>query len=303
MNAQRAGSEGRAAGWAAYVRLARPQQWIKNGFVFTGLLFGHAWDSPAALSAALIAAAAFCLMSSAVYALNDCIDRERDREHPEKRTRPVAAGEIGPRNAAVFAALLAAAALALGWQAGSTVAALLAVYAALNLGYTLGLKHVPVLDVFIIAAGFMLRILAGTLGLGIEPSRWLLFCGFLLTLFLGFAKRRAELAGLSGEDGRAGRHRAVLESYTPPFLDAMVWICAAGSVLAYGLYTVSDDTLIQHGTDLTPTLPWVLFGVFRYLYRLHRRGGGGDPATELLRDPWMLAAAAGWLATVLVLIG
>jgi 4-hydroxybenzoate polyprenyltransferase len=293
----------RSGGAGAYLRLARPHHWIKNGFVFTGLLFGHAWQIDGMLAAALLAAAAFCLMSSAVYAINDCIDRARDREHPGKRARPVASGEIGIRSAWLFAALLAGAALCLGWMASSTVAAILAAYAVLNLGYSLGLKRIPVLDVSIIASGFMLRILAGTLGLGIEPSRWLLFCGFLLTLFLGFAKRRAELAGLGGADGGAGRHRPVLESYSLPFLDAMVLICAGGSVLAYGLYTVSPDTLAQHGAYLTPTLPWVLFGVIRYLYRLHRRGGGGDPATELLRDPWMLAAAAGWLATVLLLIG
>ncbi len=286
--------------FTAYAALARPRQWVKNGFVLTGLLFGHALGEPDILYAALAATAAFCLMSSAVYAMNDCFDRERDRAHPDKRARPVASGAIPVGRAAAFAAFLAAAGLALGAWAGPLVAALLAVYALLNLGYSLGLKRIPVVDVAIIAAGFMLRILAGTLGIGIEPSRWLLLCGLLVTLFLGFAKRRAELGRLA--EG-AGRHRPVLDAYSASFLDGVVLACAAGLLISYGLYSVSADTVAQHGTDLALTLPFVLFGTFRYLYRLRRLGGGGDPASDLVSDPWMLAAAVGWLATVVLLIG
>jgi 4-hydroxybenzoate polyprenyltransferase len=285
---------------AAYARLARPGQWVKNGFVLTGLLFGHALGEPDVLWAALAATAAFCLVSSAVYAMNDCFDRQRDREHPDKRARPIASGAIPVRSAAIFGALLAAAGLALGAWAGPLVAVLLAAYALLNLGYSLGLKRIPVVDVGIIASGFMFRILAGTLGIGIEPSRWLLLCGFMVTLFLGFAKRRAELERLS-ED--AGRHRPVLDAYSESFLDGVVLVCAAGMLVSYGFYTVSADTVAQHGTDLVPTLPFVLFGTFRYLYRLRHRGGGGDPSSELVRDPWLLASAAGWVATVVLLIG
>jgi hypothetical protein len=154
--------------------------------------------------------------------------------------------------------------------------------------------------VFIIAAGFMLRLLAGTWGVGIEPSRWLLACGFLLTLFLGFAKRRAELGRLAGD---AGQHRAVLEAYTLAFLDRAVFACALGMVASYAAYTLADSTIALHGTaHLIWTLPWVLLGTFRYLFRLHYRGGGGDPAQELLRDPLLGAAALGWVATVAWLI-
>jgi 4-hydroxybenzoate polyprenyltransferase len=185
--------------------------------------------------------------------------------------------------------------------AGAAAAAILGVYLVLNLAYTLGLKKVPVLDVFLIAAGFMLRLLAGTTGIGIEPSRWLLACGFMLTLFLGFAKRRAELVQLEGE---AGAHRAVLESYTISFLDRAVLACAAAMVASYTAYTLSSDTADLQGTgELVLTLPWVLLGTFRYLYRLHYRGGGGDPSEELLRDPILACSVAGWLATVLWLIG
>jgi len=283
-----------------YFKLARPRQWVKNSFVLPGLIFGHALGEPEKVAAALAATAAFCLMSSAVYAMNDCFDRERDREHPDKRLRPIASGQVSVRAAVLFAVLLAAGALALGTCASPLVAAILAAYALLNLGYSIGLKRIPVLDVFIIAAGFMLRLLAGTLGIGIEPSRWLLFCGFLVTLFLGFAKRRAELIRLGEE---AGQHRPVLEAYTESFLDAAVLVCAIGMVIAYGLYTVSVQTVAQHGTELTLTLPFVLFGTFRYLFLLRHRGGGGDPSNELLDDPWLLASAAGWIATVALLIG
>lgn len=283
------------------VRLLRPHHWVKNGFVLAGLLFGHGWRDADTVLAALVATAAFCLASSAVYAFNDAHDAPRDREHPEKKGRPVARGAIAPDAARGIAAALAVLALGLAGWAGAAVAALVAAYLALNAAYTLGLKHVAVLDVFIIAAGFMLRLLAGTWGLGIEPSRWLLACGFLLTLFLGFAKRRAELDRLA-ED--ASQHRAVLEDYSLAFLDRAAFACAVGMVVTYALYTVADTTVALHGTDdLTWTLPWVLLGTFRYLFRLHYRGGGGDPAQELLRDPLLAAAALGWVATVLWLIG
>ncbi|HEU4646983.1 MAG TPA: decaprenyl-phosphate phosphoribosyltransferase [Burkholderiales bacterium] len=283
------------------LQLLRPHHWVKNGFVLAGLLFGHAWSEPATVLAALLATAAFCLASSAVYAYNDAHDAPRDREHPEKNDRPVARGAIAPAAARGLAAALAVLALGLAAWAGAAVIALVAAYLALNTAYTLGLKHVPVLDVFIIAAGFMLRLLAGTWGIGIEPSRWLLACGFLLTLFLGFAKRRAELDRLAHD---AALHRAVLESYTLAFLDRAVFASVLGMVITYALYTVSDATMALHGTrQLIWTLPWVLLGTSRYLYRLHYRGGGGDPAQELLRDPLLAVAALGWVGTVAWLIG
>ncbi|HSG76448.1 MAG TPA: decaprenyl-phosphate phosphoribosyltransferase [Burkholderiales bacterium] len=281
--------------------LLRPHHWVKNGFVLTGLLFGHGWGDPHYVAAALVAALAFCLASSAVYAFNDAQDAVHDREHPEKRNRPVARGAITPRAAQGIALLLAVAALGIAFAAGVRVAAIVAAYIVLTAAYSLGLKHVAVLDVFIIAAGFMLRILAGTWGIGIEPSRWLLACGFLLTLFLGFAKRRAELDRLADD---AGQHRAVLEDYSLAFLDRAVFACALGMVVTYALYTVAETTVALHGTErLIWSLPWVLLGTFRYLFRLHYRGGGGDPAQELLRDPLLAAAALGWVATVSFLIG
>jgi 4-hydroxybenzoate polyprenyltransferase len=284
----------------AFFELLRPQQWVKNAFVLVGLLFGHAWHDVSTVWAALAATLAFCLASGATYAFNDARDAERDREHPDKRTRPVARGAILPAQAMGIAGGVAVASLALAAWVSWPAAAIVAVYLALNAAYTLRLKHVPVLDVVIIAAGFMLRLLAGTLGIGIAPSNWLLACGFLLTLFLGFGKRRAEIVRL---DENAGQHRAVLEEYSIGFLDKAIMLCAAGMTIAYAAYTLAADTAQLHGVGLAPTLPWVLLGTLRYLYRLRRRGGGGDPAEEVLRDPVLAASVLGWLATVLWLIG
>jgi len=286
---------------AALLELMRPRQWVKNGFVLIGLVFGHAWRERALVEAALAATGAFCLASSAVYAFNDARDAAQDRGHPDKRGRPVARGAVSAGDAGILSVVLGVAALALALLASPAAAAIIAAYLGISYTYSLGLKRVPVLDVVVIAAGFMLRLLAGTLGVGIAPSAWLFACGFLLTLFLGFAKRRAEIARLA-ED--AGRHRAVLERYSLAFLDRATIACALGMSLAYAAYSLSSETARLHGTaGLAWTLPWVVLGTGRYLYRLHRRGGGGDPTEELLRDPLLAVAVAGWLATVLWLIG
>ena len=284
----------------AYLELARPSHWVKNVFVLAGVVFGHAWEDSTLLAAAFITTFAFCLASSAVYAFNDSLDAEQDRDHPDKRDRPVARGAVTTREAFAIAGVLAIASLAAAAWVGATAAGIVAAYLALNIAYTLGLKRMPVVDVFVIAAGFMLRLLAGTSGIGVEPSQWLLACGFLLTLFLGFAKRRAELARLADD---AAQHRAVLDAYSTGFLDKAILVCVVGMVVTYAAYTVSPDTASLHGTGhLIVTLPWVLLGTFRYLFRLHFRGGGGDPAEEVIRDPVLAAAGAGWIATVLWLI-
>jgi 4-hydroxybenzoate polyprenyltransferase len=287
--------------WPAFVELLRPRQWVKNVFVLVGLLFGHAWRDPALAGAALWATFAFCLASGAAYAFNDARDAGHDRAHPDKLGRPVARGAVLPAQAIGWSGLVAVASLGVAACSGWKVAAIVAIYLAISAAYTLKLKRVPVFEVGVIAAGFMLRLLAGTVGIGIEPSDWLIACGLLLTLFLGLAKRRAEMARLA-ED--AGRHRAVLADYSVGFLDKAIVITAAGMVAAYAWYTLAEETALLHGTGkLVMTLPWVLLGTTRYLYRLRWRGGGGDPAEELLRDPLLAAAVAGWLATVLWLIG
>ncbi|MBI4985762.1 MAG: decaprenyl-phosphate phosphoribosyltransferase [Rhodocyclales bacterium] len=283
----------------ALIRLLRPHQWLKNGFVFVGLLFGHAWRDPGMIAAALLAFAAFCLISSAVYVFNDYVDREQDRRHPDKKQRPLASGAVSVPAALALGAACLAGGLALALLASRAPWIFLA-YLALQVAYNAGAKHVVVLDVFIIAAGFMLRILAGTLGIGIPPTHWLLLCGLMLTLFLGFAKRRAELGRLQDD---SVVHRRVLEHYSKPLLDHFIAIAASGTVVSYALYTVSSETIALHGTAwLIASVPPVLYGLMRYLFLLHRQGGGGDPARELLGDFHLLAAVAVWALVVAMLL-
>ena len=284
------------------IQLLRPHQWVKNGFVFIGLLFGDVSHVLGLRGKVLFAAAGFCLLSSCVYILNDIFDRKADQAHPLKRRRPLASGTVRTSEAIVLAMVCAAAGLALGAAASAGVAVLLIAYLILNLAYSAGLKHVAILDVFIIAAGFMLRIFAGTWGVGIAPSQWLLLCGLLLTIFLGFAKRRAELMVSEGDGSRGASLRPVLDDYSPALLDTMMAISAAGVIVSYSLYTVSPDTIALHHTDkLIYTLPFVLYGIFRYIFLLHRRGGE-DPARTLLTDAHMALTGAGWLVVTLWLI-
>jgi len=283
-----------------YLRLLRPHQWVKNTFVLVGLLFGHAWRDPELLQQGLWAFAAFCLLSSAVYVFNDLLDREQDRQHPKKRHRPLASGRIGLSGALVLLALCLIGGLTLAFTRAGSAPWVFVAYLVINGFYSLGAKHVVVLDVFLISAGFMLRLLAGTLGLGIAPSHWLLLCGLMLTLFLGFAKRRAELNAVAGDPSA---HRRVLEDYSETLLDQFITVTLACTVVSYSLYTLSAETVALHGSNhLILTVPFVLYGMFRYLFLLHHRGGGGDTATDMFTDPHLILAGAGWLATVLAVL-
>ncbi len=282
------------------LRLMRPYQWVKNTFVFAGLLFGHAWHDQAAVMQVMMAFAAFCLVSSAIYTLNDLVDVEQDKQHPKKRLRPLASGEVSVFAAILLAVLLGTAGLLLAYLASPVVLLILAGYALMNIAYSLRLKHVVILDVFIIATGFMLRLLAGTLGVGIPPSQWLLLCGLMVTLFLGFAKRRAEIIALT-EDKAA--HRRVLAHYSPVLLDKMIGITASGVIMSYSLYTMNADTIRIHGTsNLIYTVPFVMYGMFRYIYLLHHQSRGGDPSHDLVRDPHLFISLGAWLLATMLLI-
>lgn len=284
----------------AFLRLMRPHQWVKNAFVFIGVIFGHAWSAPALVAAAVLAAAAFSLASSAIYIVNDYADRERDRLHPKKRHRPLASGEVGVRPALVLAAVLAIASACIAFAAGKAVLAIVALYAAMNLAYSFSLKNVVILDVFLIAAGFILRILAGTLGIGVLPSQWLLVCSLLLTLFLGFTKRRSELLLLTSD---LIGHRRALTQYSAALLDTLIGVCACGAIMSYSLYAMSPETARLHGTEeLVYTIPFVVYGIFRYLYLLHARQAGTDASRELAHDPHMIGTVLAWGAATLWLI-
>ncbi len=281
-------------------RLMRPRQWVKSGFVFMGALFANAWRQPAVAKRVLLAAAAFSLVSSGMYVLNDLLDRNYDVDHPQKRNRPIAQKRVSVGAALALHAVLLLAGFALGWLASPKVLIILLIYIAINFAYSVELKHVVLLDVFSIAAGFMLRILAGTLGIDIAPSQWLLLCGLMVALFLGFAKRRAELYARTEE---TGGHRRVLDLYTPVLLDKMIVVTATCAIITYSLYTMSPVTIQYHHTEsLIYTVPFVMYGIFRYMYSLHRQSTGSDPATEIFRDPHLVFAIVGWLLVTLWLI-
>lgn len=271
----------------AWIRAIRPEQWLKNGFVLSPLVFsGKAliWD---AQWRALLAFAAFCAVASAVYLMNDVIDQEADRLHPRKASRPIASGLIANRTALAVSALLGIVGLAAGAVAGLKVAAVLLAYLALNVLYGSWLKNVVIVDVFAIAAFFVMRLVAGAVAVDVRPSIWLLLCGGLLALFLGFAKRRHELVLLGGG---SPTHRAVLADYSTTFLDQLSVVLLAVTIVSYIMYTLESDTARIVGSDsLSYSTAFVLYGVIRYLYLVHRNEGG-NPTETLLTDRSLLLA-------------
>jgi 4-hydroxybenzoate polyprenyltransferase len=281
-------------------RLMRPHQWLKNGFVFIGLIFSHAWYDMTLVAQVILAALSFCLAASSIYIFNDISDREKDKIHPDKKHRPLAAGKVSSNIALILGLLLAGSSLGIGLASSAKVAVILLTYIVLNCLYSWILKQIVIIDVFCIASGFMLRILAGTVGVNIPPSKWLLFCGLTLTLFLGFTKRRAEME-LLGEN-KVG-HRKVFEHYSRTLLDKFISVTATMVILSYSLYTMSPETINVHGTDnLIYTVPFIIYGIFRYIYLLHICGGGNDPSRELVRDPHILATVIMWLLLTLWVI-
>ncbi|WP_371808374.1 decaprenyl-phosphate phosphoribosyltransferase [Advenella sp. EE-W14] len=282
------------------IKLIRPHQYLKNSFVFIGPLFAHQWDL-STLYESMMTFAAFCAMASAVYILNDLVDVETDRAHPIKSKRPIASREISPLSAKILLVALFLTSVGLSINVSIYVAACTISYFIINIFYSLSLKHVVILDVFLISSGFMLRILAGTLGLGIAPSAWLLLCGLMITLFMGFSKRRAELLMLKGGDKQdQALTRRVLDDYSPIILEQYIAITAACTILSYGLYTVSPKTIQLHNTEnLILTLPFVMYGIFRYIFLLHRHSKGNDTAKDLLQDPHLLITVILWFVITL----
>jgi 4-hydroxybenzoate polyprenyltransferase len=275
----------------AIVRALRPYQWIKNGFVLTPILFAGPGANADVIGTAF-AFAAFCLLSSGIYLLNDVVDREADRVHPVKRLRPIASGEVGWRTAATLGVVLLAVALSGSLLLSPRVAAFTLTYVLLNVAYSLKLKQVVILDVFTVASFFVLRLLAGAAAANVAPSIWLLLCGGLLALYLGFAKRRHEL-GLLQET--SSNHRLVLSQYSVVLLDQLSVMLLAITVVAYIMYTLESATARAVGSDLLAySTAFVLYGVTRYLFLVHREGGG-DPAESLLTDRSLLAAVLFWL--------
>jgi 4-hydroxybenzoate polyprenyltransferase len=278
----------------------RPRQWTKNLLVFAGLIFSLGLTDVRQVLRATAAFALFCLLSGSIYVINDVFDAERDRRHPQKRHRPVAAGSLRPGMAlgAGLALMLVAcgASFALSTPFGWVAVA----YAALLTTYSAGLKHVVIVDALMIAGGFVLRALAGVVVVGVEFSHWLLLCTILLALFLTFGKRRHELLAL---EAGAVDHRPILSEYSPQLLDQMIAVVTASTLMAYALYTVAPETQAKLGTEQLPlTIPFVLYGIFRYLYLLYRRDLGGNPSEHLLTDRALLLDVALWGAAVVVIL-
>jgi 4-hydroxybenzoate polyprenyltransferase len=277
---------------------ARPKQWTKNLILFGPLVFAYKLLSPELLLRAIAAFVSFCLVSSAMYALNDALDVDGDRQHPAKRDRPLPSGQISLGHALAWAVLLGAAGLGLGFAVNLETGLCAAGYLALMLGYSTMLKHFVLLDVFAIAGGFILRAVAGALAIHVVISPWLYVCTLLLALFLGFSKRYNELLVLQDS---AASHRRALADYSMPMLEQLTAILVASTIMAYSLYTFSAESLpANHSMMLT--IPLVLYGIFRYYYLVHKKNLGGAPELVLLRDVPLIVDVILWaLVSVAVL--
>jgi 4-hydroxybenzoate polyprenyltransferase len=278
----------------------RPDQWTKNLIVFAALIFAVQLFDPAALALASAAFLIFCALSGAMYLINDVSDREADQRHPLKRRRPIASGALKPGPALAWAAGLIVTGLAAAFWLRPSFGMASVAYVALVIMYSRTLKHVVILDVMSIAIGFVLRAVAGGLVIGVPISDWLLVCTILGALFLGLAKRRHELTLLAEN---ATGHRRILEEYDPYLLDQMIAVVAAATLVAYIIYCASPETAERFGTRwLVLTTPFPIYGIFRYLYLVHRRHGGGSPSDLLLSDRPLLSCVALWgLAVVLII--
>jgi len=282
------------------IQSMRPVQWTKNLLVFAGLIFAEKLGDSNLVRLALQAFVVFCLLSSSVYLINDVLDRERDREHPLKRMRPVASGKLRPGFCVFTAVVFILISGLWAFRLGGQFMLVGAVYLVLNLLYTTWLKHVVIIDVMSVALGFVLRVLAGTAAIDVVTSPWILICTFLLSLFLAFGKRRHELLLL---ENQASTHRFVLEHYDPYFLDQMISVVTPSTLVCYTLYTLSPDTVAHVGSsNLLYSVPFVIYGIFRYLYLIHKKRGGGDPTQVLLSDRSLLAAILCWLVVVTLVL-
>jgi 4-hydroxybenzoate polyprenyltransferase len=281
-------------------QLLRPTQWSKNAVLFAALIFSKHLFIATDVAVVAVAFVCFCCVASGAYVMNDIRDCERDRQHPLKARRPLPSGRVQRSTALAVAIGLVTVGLAGAFVLGRGFGLLTGFYLVLQVAYTFVLKDMVILDVMSIATGFVVRAVAGGVVIGVPVSPWLIICTFLLALFLGFSKRRHELVLL---DDRATEHRASLREYSPYFLDQMIAVVTASTVVAYAIYTVSPEVREKLGTDqLYLTIPFVLFGIFRYLYLVHQRDEGGNPTQLLLRDQPLLVDVLLWILTASLLL-
>ncbi|MFH1892115.1 MAG: decaprenyl-phosphate phosphoribosyltransferase [Candidatus Zixiibacteriota bacterium] len=283
------------------IRSLRPEQWIKNLIVFGALVFSKNFFDIPMIEKTFVMFALFCMVSSSIYLFNDVIDYEKDRVHPRKSKRPIASGVVSRKNALVLAAILLIVTIAVSWFVMNELTlVILLSYTVLNVLYSLVLKHIVILDVMTIAAGFVLRAVGGGIAISVPISAWLVVCTILLALFLGFGKRRHELSSL---EGVAVEHRKILEHYSTYFLDQMISVVTASTVMAYTFYTLSPEVEQKLGVEhLEISVPFVLYGIFRYLYLIHKKDEGGSPSRLMLTDLPLLINVLLWFVTVLILM-
>jgi 4-hydroxybenzoate polyprenyltransferase len=297
--APRTGTPARPPALSLLVSL-RPHQWTKNLIIFAALIFGHRLGEPEAVASAMGAFVVFCALAGVVYLVNDVVDREADRQHPDKARRPIAAGDLAPRAALIAAGVMGTVALAGAFWMGRSFGVVAAIYVGLLALYSGPLKRIVIVDVLTIAVGFVLRAVAGAVAVDVPISHWLLVLTLMLALFLGFSKRRHELVSLAAQ---ASEHRASLGDYSAQLLDQMIAIVAAATLVAYVMYTVSPETVAKFGSgQLGLTLPFPAYGIFRYLYLVYRLDGGGSPSEALVTDRPLLACVALWGLAVIGLI-
>jgi 4-hydroxybenzoate polyprenyltransferase len=284
----------------ALVTSLRPHQWTKNLLVLAPLGLSKHLFEPQPLLRTLVAFVLFCLLSGVVYLVNDVADIERDRLHPRKRLRPIASGALSPRAAVVAALVLGVGSLTTAVALRPEFGVVAAAYLVLNLLYSFALKNVVIVDAISVSLGFVLRAVAGAVAIGAEFSDWLLICTILLALFLTLCKRRAEITSLNDT---AAEHRRILSEYSPYLLDQMISVVTASCLTAYAVYTTAPDTVAKFKTTrLSMTIPFVLYGIFRYLYLVHRKAQGGSPSEILLTDRPLLVNLALWGVAILVIV-
>jgi 4-hydroxybenzoate polyprenyltransferase len=276
----------------------RPSHWVKNLIIFAALIFAREYTDATRIGLSVITFVAFCLGTSAVYLFNDVIDRENDKKHPLKSLRPIASGKVPVSLAIALSAFLMIGGLLFSIIVNLDLLIAMLCYLVINFAYSAVLKHIVIIDVMTIAAGFVLRAVAGGLAINVPISPWLLVCTTLLALFLGFGKRRQELSILSND---AVGHRRSLEHYSIPFLDQMISVVTASTLVAYAFYTLSPEVVENFGTKwLSLTIPFVLYGIFRYLFLIFKRDEGGNPTKLLLTDPPLLICVLLWLVAVIL---
>jgi 4-hydroxybenzoate polyprenyltransferase len=285
----------------AVLKSFRVKQWIKNLFVLAALLFTQNYTDPELTARALVAFGLFCLLSSCVYLINDILDVRADRQHPIKKYRPIASGRLSIPVAVITAVVLAVFSLSVSWlMLGGKFFAIASVYLVMNLLYSKILKHMVILDVLIVAIGFVLRAMAGAAAIGVAISNWLLLCTILLSLFLALSKRRHELVLL---EGGAINHRAILKEYSPYLLDQLIAVVTASTLMAYALYTMDKEVQDHLGTDqLIFTTPFVIYGIFRFLYLVHQKDLGGDTSEIIVTDKPFALNIFLWVLSVFVLL-